>query len=584
MENTKHVPDDQHERLNSSLDDSSTENNLEARSQEDKTDAWKELNDDLGVDDGTPGSEDLNVGHVYSGDDDGIPEGSEFENASSPNLPYESEQFQQGLTDEDETEPQTEPAEEDSEYAGYQNIQAIDEQTAQILNASTTSNASTPVEPKAHIVAPEVARKRKQLLVLPVFFFVCATFLFWKVLGGAKNVKTPEELAATRAQGLNMSIPEPAGGDVPDSKIDHHYKDKVVDNGNLTFKLFGTEDTTTSDHIEKDLQHLGNQPATAEQQRKNVGVNTQTMASDPQPETPQMRALRMARREPIMRTNRALLEQEQGPPADGSPRYRYKPSPAASTQNRRSAAGYRDPYAATEISDAQYHRDQQEIGSVMATEAKYEARLEIMQRQMKRQQQLLDSMRQAGDEGRVKAYRGNVVSSIGNRKLGMRNNFHGTGSDGVGRGNEVAAVVHDETTIETGNTVKLRLTEDAVVEDTRIPANTFVYATATMSNERLELAVTSLQYKGRIYTCNLVAYDIDGLQGIHVPGARTSQGIRQASGQVISQSARSSGRRGIIGTVTRAASSIVGQGARAEKVTVTSGYRIILKLGGNASF
>jgi len=52
-----------------------------------------------------------------------------------------------------------------------------------------------------------------------------------------------------------------------------------------------------------------------------------------------------------------------------------------------------------------------------------------------------------------------------------------------------------------------------------IPKNSFVYGTARLSNERLDISIANIRYKNDILSSNLSIYDQDGLEGIAMPGA-----------------------------------------------------------------
>src|SRR5206468_3805783 len=68
----------------------------------------------------------------------------------------------------------------------------------------------------------------------------------------------------------------------------------------------------------------------------------------------------------------------------------------------------------------------------------------------------------------------------------------------------------------------------------RIPANNFIYGTCNVNNERLHVQLTSAVANNEIYPIALKVFDIDGLEGIFVPGAITrdvaKEGISQGIG------------------------------------------------------
>lgn len=85
--------------------------------------------------------------------------------------------------------------------------------------------------------------------------------------------------------------------------------------------------------------------------------------------------------------------------------------------------------------------------------------------------------------------------------------------------NTISCVIANDQTVINGSVVKLRLTEDTKLAGTvTIPKNTFLYGIAQLSVERLNLMVNSITYQGSIYPIKLEVYDLDGLLGISTPG------------------------------------------------------------------
>lgn len=113
--------------------------------------------------------------------------------------------------------------------------------------------------------------------------------------------------------------------------------------------------------------------------------------------------------------------------------------------------------------------------------------------------------------------------------------FSGTaGSAGRRAGvNTIGGVIHQDQTVQEGTVVKIRLTADINLAGLLIPRNTFVYAAADLGAERLNLTVTTIAYGGSIYPVKLQVYDVDGLPGIRIPGATDQETRAAAASQVI---------------------------------------------------
>lgn len=96
----------------------------------------------------------------------------------------------------------------------------------------------------------------------------------------------------------------------------------------------------------------------------------------------------------------------------------------------------------------------------------------------------------------------------------------------------VKACVAQTQVIRAGSTVQLRLLEAVRIDDTVIPRNTPLYGLATISGMRLQVTVSSVEYGGRIFAVEAVAYDLDGQPGLNVPNSRERTALKEALASV----------------------------------------------------
>ena len=96
----------------------------------------------------------------------------------------------------------------------------------------------------------------------------------------------------------------------------------------------------------------------------------------------------------------------------------------------------------------------------------------------------------------------------------------------------VRACVASTQVIRAGSTVQLRLLEAVRIDDTVIPRNTPLYGLATISGMRLQVVVSSVEYGGRIFAVEAVAYDMDGQPGLNVPNSRERTALKEALASV----------------------------------------------------
>lgn len=151
--------------------------------------------------------------------------------------------------------------------------------------------------------------------------------------------------------------------------------------------------------------------------------------------------------------------------------------------------------------------------------------------------------------------------------------------------NTLPVVVDHTTTLREGNYVALRLLESAHIGELRIPRQSLLIAQAKLGENRLHLLVKSLEIGGRIIPVKLSAYDLDGQEGIYIPGAEQVSALKEvganiggsvgtsftfassAKDQIISEAARG---------VMQGASQLLQKKLRTLQVTLKGGYRLFL--------
>lgn len=151
--------------------------------------------------------------------------------------------------------------------------------------------------------------------------------------------------------------------------------------------------------------------------------------------------------------------------------------------------------------------------------------------------------------------------------------------------NTMPVVVDHTTTLREGNYVALRLLESAHIGELRIPRQSLLIAQAKLGGNRLHLLVKSLEIGGRIIPVKLSAYDLDGQEGIYIPGAEQVSALKEvganiggsvgtsftfassAKDQIISEAARG---------VMQGASQLLQKKLRTLQVTLKGGYRLFL--------
>lgn len=144
----------------------------------------------------------------------------------------------------------------------------------------------------------------------------------------------------------------------------------------------------------------------------------------------------------------------------------------------------------------------------------------------------------------------------------------------------IPAVVHETQTLVTGSTVKMRLLEDIFINGMLIPKGNFVFGTATINGERLGVDISGVRYGKSLFPVSLSVYDLDALEGIHVPGAITRDAVKDGSDramqslQFMNMDPTLAGQAAGVGV--EAAKGLFSKKAKLVRVTVKAGYPILL--------
>jgi conjugative transposon TraM protein len=159
------------------------------------------------------------------------------------------------------------------------------------------------------------------------------------------------------------------------------------------------------------------------------------------------------------------------------------------------------------------------------------------------------------------------------------------GGEDVQDKNSISASIYKTVTITDGQEVELRLLEPMRAGNVYIPENTVITGSARITGERMTISISAVQYAGNVIPVELQAYDLDGGQGVYVPGSEeinaakeiaANMGSSMGSSITITDDAGSQlladlGRSAIQGT-----SQFISKKMRTVKVTLKAGYKVLL--------
>ena len=151
--------------------------------------------------------------------------------------------------------------------------------------------------------------------------------------------------------------------------------------------------------------------------------------------------------------------------------------------------------------------------------------------------------------------------------------------------NTIRACIHQDQTIMDGQTVKLRLLEPLQAGSLVIPQNTLVSGTGKVQGERLDIVVSSIEYRGNLLPVELAVYDSDGIKGLSVPSSLEQEAAKEALANIggglgtsisFAQSAGQQIAMDLTRGVMQGGSQYLAKKFRTVKVHLKAGYELML--------
>tara|TARA_R110002050_G_scaffold102384_2_gene210923 strand:+ start:5167 stop:6471 length:1305 start_codon:yes stop_codon:yes gene_type:complete len=149
------------------------------------------------------------------------------------------------------------------------------------------------------------------------------------------------------------------------------------------------------------------------------------------------------------------------------------------------------------------------------------------------------------------------------------------------RQNAIQAVVHETRTLVAGSTLKLRLTDDIYINGILVPKDNFLFGETMLNGERLSIKINNIRFQNSLLPVGLSVYDMDGMEGIHVPGAITRDVVKQSTSRAVQEFGITTFDPSLgaqaAGAGIDAARDLIRKKTKLVKVTVKAGYQVLLK-------
>jgi conjugative transposon TraM protein len=147
--------------------------------------------------------------------------------------------------------------------------------------------------------------------------------------------------------------------------------------------------------------------------------------------------------------------------------------------------------------------------------------------------------------------------------------------------NSIQAIVHETQTLVSGSTIKLRLANDIYINGILIPKETFLFGVVSLNGDRLTAKVNNIRYLNYLFPVELTVYDLDGLEGIYIPGSISRTVAKESADRSIQDiglnSYDPSWQMQAAGAGVEAAKSLFSKKVKLIKVSIIAGYQVLLR-------
>ena len=382
-------------------------------------------------------------------------------------------------------------------------------------------------------------RQRKFLMVLPLLVLPFITMIFWSLGGGKGNAV---QAAAVTSKGLNTKLPDA-----------HISENKAADK--LSFYQQADKDSVLRKQQIQNDPYYKDVPESEKQMVKEQTVQQHSILLN---NKNGVDANEEKVNEKLQQLQTIINQPQQQPPSSFT---------SAKEQNNNGDINRLEKMMQTMKNDNNDDKEMQQLSGVMdkILDLQHPERMneKLKEQSLKNKQQVF-----------VVSLNDTVKHAKGFYSL------EDNGSSEVHQ-NTIEAIVPETQTLVGGATVKLLLANDIYINGVLIPRNSFVYGTATLSNERLRINIASLRYKNNIIPVALEVYDIDGLQGIYIPGSINRDVAKESSNEAINALGLTTLDPSLAAQATgagiQAAKTLLSKKVKQIKVTIKEGYKILLK-------
>ena len=422
----------------------------------------------------------------------------------------------------------------------------------------------------------KMLRQRKFLLVLPLLILPFMTLMFWS-LGGGKIENT--EAKPVMNSGFNMDLPDAyLKDDKPLDKMS--YYDKAASDSSKLEELMKNDPNYRKHTLLKNGKYgiQGDDISLSENYARSGALMTSPYGSGIARDSNEVKVYRKLAEldEAINRVATPTIE-----PADDAPHNR--------SEN-------------TQVNTSDIDRLEQMMQSLNQPDGE-DPELQQLNNMLEKildiqhPDRVQEKIRQTSETQKGQVF---AVSATGNETpVSLLDNRVGINSTSINQSqqngfysldesvptndtqNAIQAVIHETQTLVAGSTVKLRLVNDVYINGMLIPKDNFLFGEATLNGERLGIKINSMRYQNSLFPVQLSVYDMDGMNGIYIPGAITRDVSKQSADRTIQgiglTSIDPSFEAQAASAGIEAARDLISKKVKLVKVTVKAGYQVLLR-------
>lgn len=415
----------------------------------------------------------------------------------------------------------------------------------------------------------QMLRQRKLFLVAPLLTLPFITILFWLLGGGKMETTNAQSLPE---KGFNIQLPNPKFEETPSLNKMSYYDEAALDSVKLE-ELIKKDPNYLRQSFLGDSTELSNEIiGNKNNLKRSKGALNTAVYRDPNEEKvyAKLAALQKVINQPIPTSKQQRADIEYG-------------DPGVSALQSKDVDRLEQMMQSMNESDAE-DPELQKLSGMLENilDIQHPDRVqEKLRKASEANKGRVFSITTRGKDDRATLLR-NTKQSNGTGQI-MPNAFYSfeeTLNPTVDQ-NAVEAVIHETQTVVNGSTVKLRLGNAIFINGVLIPKDHFFFGIASLKGERLTIKINSLRCNKSIFPVDLSVYDMDGLEGIYIPGA-ISRDVAKASADRSIQtlgvtSLDDSWGAQAAGMGIEAAKSLLSKKVKLVKVVVKAGYQVLIR-------